>query len=313
MKFTVWFEPERVMQGSRLAKDHPEWLLGPKEEQHRFLDLGNPDALRWITDYIADFITEHHIDMYRQDFNVDPLGCWRYNEPADRQGITENKYVTGLLAFWDELQKRHPDMPFDNCAGGGTRNVLEMMRRGVPLSKSDHAGGATSTQCQTYGIVAWLPYFGAGCPMSKGLYVQRSNMAPWVGTAENVHKEGLDYADMRRFITEWRRVIPYYWGDYYPLTAYSLEETVWMAWQFDVPEKGEGLVQAFRREKSDEAAQVYKLRGLDPDVLYVVANLDSDSPTQISGRDLMEKGLTVEIKNKPGAALITYKQTGVKK
>jgi alpha-galactosidase len=138
-------------------------------------------------------------------------------------------------------------------------------------------------------------------------------MAPWVGTAENVHKEGLDYADMRRFITEWRRVIPYYWGDYYPLTAYSLEETVWMAWQFDVPEKGEGLVQAFRREKSDEAAQVYKLRGLDPDVLYVVANLDSDSPTQISGRDLMEKGLTVEIKNKPGAALITYKQTGVKK
>jgi len=36
-------------------------------------------------------------------------------------------------------------------------------------------------------------------------------------------------------------------GDYYPRTAYSTAGDAIMAWQFDVPERGTGIVQAFRR------------------------------------------------------------------
>jgi len=306
MKLTVWFEPERAVRGSWLYQNHPEWMLGP-EGRAKLIDLGNPEAFRWLVDMIDKLIVENGIDMYRQDYNFDPLGHWRYQEPQDRQGITEIRQVTGLLAFWDELKKRHPDMPFDNCASGGQRNVLEMMRRGVPLSKSDLAGGTISSQCQLHGLAPWLPYFGAGCPLTGSRYVQRSNLAPWIGTAEDTRKDTLDYADMRRFMVEWRRVIPYYWGDFYPLTPYSLEETVWMAWQFDSPEKGEGLVQAFRRDKSPEQARVFKLRGLDPKRNYSLRNFDADKTEKISGRQLMEEGLQVSIKDQPGAAVIVYK------
>lgn len=307
MKMTLWFEPERVVPGTRLYEEHPEWMLGPQGGV-KLVDLGNPEAFRGIVELVDKVLVDGGIDMYRQDYNFDPLGHWRFEEPEDRQGITENRQVVGLLAFWDELQRRHPGMPFDNCASGGRRNVLEMMRRGVPLSKSDECGGTIGSQCQLMGLAPWLPYFGAGCPLNAGRYVQRSNMAPWIGTAIDVRNGALDYAGMRRFVDEWRRVIPYYWGDFYPLTPYTLAEDAWVAWQFDLPEKGEGLVQAFRREKAETGSGTFPLRGLDPAARYAVEDLDGGEVQRIAGRALLEDGLKVEISDRPGAALIVYRR-----
>jgi len=61
-------------------------------------------------------IREQGIDYYRHDFNVEPLIFWRANDAPDRQGVTEIKYVTGFLAFYDELLRRNPAMLIDNCA-----------------------------------------------------------------------------------------------------------------------------------------------------------------------------------------------------
>jgi alpha-galactosidase len=46
-----------------------------------------------------------------------PLGP--ANGAQDRQGMTEMQHVTGLLAYWDELLRRHPETLYDNCASGG--------------------------------------------------------------------------------------------------------------------------------------------------------------------------------------------------
>jgi hypothetical protein len=71
------------------------------------------------------------------------------------QGMTENLYVQGHLAFWDELLRRHPHLRIDSCASGGRRNDLETMRRAVPLLRSDfqHAhmpGVVEGNQAHTY-------------------------------------------------------------------------------------------------------------------------------------------------------------------
>jgi hypothetical protein len=95
-------------------------------------------------------------------------------------------------------------------------------------------------------------------------------------------------------------------GDYYPLTPYSLTNTVWMAWQFDRPEQGDGVIQSFRRGKSDETTRTFHLRGLDPSAYYELRNFDLKGLTKASGRELMDTGLTVELDSKPGSALITY-------
>jgi alpha-galactosidase len=126
---------------------------------------------------------------------------------------------------------------------------------------------------------------------------------------------------LRTQVQQLKRVRPYYYGDYYPLfpcsansgctTAANHERSAafeWVAWQFNRPEEGDGMIQAFRREKSNDLTHVLRLRGLDAAATYEVTNLDAEVPNTASGRDLMEKGLHVEVAEKPGAAILIYKR-----
>ena len=223
----VWFEPERVQPGTWLYEEHPAWLLGP-DGGTKLLDLGNPEARQWLTDHIDKILTEEGIDLYRQDFNMDPLSYWRANDTEDRQGITEIKHVEGYLAFWDELRRRHPGMLIDSCASGGRRNDLETLRRAVPLLRSDYIFEALGEQCHAYGISFWMPFHGTGF-IDIDPYLVRSLMSPWLTLGCDVRRKELDYALLRDLVAEWREVSQCYLGDYYPITPYSLGKDIWMA------------------------------------------------------------------------------------
>ncbi len=191
VQLILWFEPERVTKGSWLAVNHPEWIFGGKDGG--LLDLGNPAAWNWLVDHIDQFITGEGVDIYRQDFNMDPLGHWRANDASDRQGITEIKHVRGYLAYWDELRRRHPGMLIDSCASGGRRDDLETMRRAVPFLRSDYCTDPDGMQCHTYGFNLWLPYY-RGAAGTTDAYDFRSNISPLMMAAWDMRNKGLDYA-----------------------------------------------------------------------------------------------------------------------
>lgn len=308
-KLIVWFEPERVMPGSWLALNHPEWLLGGK-----LLNLGNPAAWQWLVGHVDRLLTEQGIDLYRQDFNMSPLTYWRQNDAPDRQGVTENLHVQGYLAYWDELLRRHPGLLIDSCAGGGRRNDLETLRRAVPLLRSDYQAFdgnptyALGNQCHTYGLSAWIPYYGQGVYANPThfVYSVRSHLSPSFCIAVDVRKPGTDWDLYRRLVGEWRQVADCLLGDFYPLTPYSLGDDCWMAWQFDRPAQGDGVVQAFRRAASADESVRLKLHGLDATARYLVRNLDEAGPTELTGQELSETGLRVVLPDRPLAAVITY-------
>jgi alpha-galactosidase len=318
MKILVWFEPERVTADTWLAKNHPEWIFGGA--QGGLLNLGNDDARRWLTEHVDKLITEQGIDLYRQDLNMDPLGHWRGADAPDRQGITEIRYVTGFLAYWDELRRRHPNLLIDSCASGGRRNDLETMRRAVPLWRSDYAYEAVGHQCMTYGISLWLPYHGTGTVATRNApyygsgftpvepYAFWSNVSPSLGCGFDMRVKELDYAALRRLVGQWRQINANYYGDFWPLTPWTRDTSAWMAWQFDRPEAGEGMVQAFRRHDSFYQAARLKLRGLEPEARYRVANFDTAAEQVMSGRELLDKGLPVAISEQPGAANFSYRK-----
>jgi len=242
-----------------------------------------------------------------------PLDYWRKHDAPDRQGITEIKHVTGYLAYWDELRRRHPGLLIDTCASGGRRNDLETLRRSVPLHKSDmEYPNLTAKQTQLYGLAFWEPYFGAPVyPADRvDVYGFRSGMALMTGMGFDTRRKDkdLDYALMRKLVAEWREVAPNLYGDYYPLTAWSAEPDVWLAYQFDRPEEGQGVVQAFRRPQSVYEVARFKLRGLEPDARYSLRNFDLPGETEALGKELMEKGLAVTIAEQPGAVIIAYKK-----
>ena len=311
MQFLLWFEPERVGDPhSWLGTQHPEWLL-PGSSHGGILNLGNPAAFGWLVDHIDGMIQAQGLDWYREDMNgVGPHPAWRKNDASDRQGITENFYVQGHLAFWDELRHRNPGLRIDSCASGGRRNDLESMRRAVPLLRSDFQfpdmkGVVEGNQGHTYGLSFWLPFQGTGCYLYDS-YAARSFYLASFGmgglSQENVAAQKKAYAESST-------IAPLMLGDYYPLTSYSRQLDRWIAWQFNRPEQGDGVVQAFRRGECAESGVTLHLKGLDPSARYELTNFDREGMTIISGKELMGKGLALEIQDKPGAAVITYRRT----
>lgn len=314
VKLIVWFEPERAAPNTWLTLNRPQWIFGGAKGG--VVDLGNPEAWNWMVNRIDQLITEQGIDLYRQDFNIDPLASWRANDAADRQGLTENKHVCGYLALWDELRRRHPGMLIDTCAGGGRRIDLETLRRSVPLLRSDYQSFTgdpayiPGNQGQTYGISSWIPFYGTGVYYNPVRMEEnmRSSLCPSFSICADVRQGDIDWDLYRNLVGQWRQVAGCMLGDYYPLTPYSLGAGDWIAWQFDRPEQGDGMIQAFRREQCAGGSMRAKLWGLEPDAVYAVKNLDEQTAGEISGRELMDRGLSIVIKDQPGSALIYYQK-----
>jgi alpha-galactosidase len=325
LKTILWFEPERVMPETWLHKNHPEWLITApnpggqeyKPETH-LLNLGNPKALRWVIKTVGGLLKSERIDVYREDFNMDPLSFWRSADAPDRQGITEIRHVTAHLSFWDALRRQKPDLLIDVCSSGGRRNDLESLRRAVPLWRSDYIGflpghGETkytrlnANQCITHGISFWIPYYGTGLT-DVNHYQFSSCLCPSLMFDIDPRREDIDLELWRKLADLHKKAAGFFFGDYYPITDYSLSPSAWMAWQFDLPERGEGMVQVFRREKNPRETACFKLHALKPDSKYVVTDLSTGWSRRFSGRTLAEKGLSVRLPSRPSAAIFSYKR-----
>src|SRR5512136_3398137 len=115
-------------------------------------------------------IEEVGIDVYRQDFNMEPLRYWQEADEPERVGMHEIRHVEGLYALWDELRARHPGLAIDNCASGGRRIDLETVSRSYALWRSDFQDigvlnlpnplgtSAIASQVQTIGLGLYVPF-----------------------------------------------------------------------------------------------------------------------------------------------------------
>jgi len=330
MGFLLWFEPERVRMGTEIYGQYPEMLVSNGDNsklmkmgenlltnpRDGLLNLADDKVCDWLIERIDGLIKSEGVDFYRSDFNTDPLGWWRGADAPDRQGICENLYVRNYLRYWDELLRRNPGLRIDSCASGGRRNDLETLRRSIPLLRSDYQGSdrdvhrAGGNQMHTYGLSFWLPFYGTGVGYSQfehSTYGVRSYFCPsLVIGSHDFGNPDFDWDTYKSLLDDWRHVAPRMLGDYYPLTPYNQIINQWVAWQFNRPEHGDGVVQAFRRPKCPHAEITVHLQGLDPEAGYIVTDLDSDTPRQMTGRDLMVDGITIDRKTQPGSAIVLY-------
>ena len=325
MKFLLWFVPESVFPGVGIAAEHPEWLGEPfscKEYGNQVfygLDHGDPEINRFMIDHFSKIIADYGIDVFRQD----GTSIWPKDSGPDRVGINQIRFTEGFYAFWDGLLKNHPDLLIDNCACGGRKLDLETIRRSVVLWRSDcQASGGfdpISNQAFNQGLFPWIPLCAGVVPMggSVNAYKFRSAYCPamvlhWpmtkVTDLDRQRWSGMDVVLLRRLLKEYVAVRPYLFGDYYPLMPYSLDQTAWTAWQFDRPDLGGGMVQAFRRAECAFEERSVTLQGLDPDAVYTLTNLDVAGTTAVTGRALMDSGLSITIEGQPGSAVITYQK-----
>lgn len=318
LKFLLWFEPERVMPDTWLMKNHPDWLIAPPSnlpfqltyqffDGFHLLDLGRESVRDWLTQKTIAQISQMGVDVYRQDFNMYPLYYWRAQDAADRQGVREMQYVDGLYQYWDALLAAYPNLLIDNCASGGRRIDFETLRRSVPLFRSDMAyRSPLASQCHQYALSYWIPYHGLGT-VTTDPYAFRSGLGAVFTTAFDLKESEAEWKTLDRMIGQYKRFRSAYLGDYFPLTPYTLDPSGVLAFQFNRPDLGSGLVQAFRREQASRDSLTVRLRALDPEATYLVTNLDRPRQTdEAKGADLMNAGLVAPLPRQPSAAVILY-------
>jgi len=131
MLWGLWMEAERLGDDSRIVKEHPEWLAVAYDGQTRFagqIDLTIPAAAQWMEAQICRVIEENQLDFFRLDYNTNPGAGLR----TVRDGFVENgywRYYETLYAIFDRVRARFPNVILENCASGGGRTDLGMVRR----------------------------------------------------------------------------------------------------------------------------------------------------------------------------------------
>ncbi len=126
MRFALWVDIERLGRLSPVYLDHPEWraenIFG--EKSHNLLDLSKPDAALWAEEELARIIEEYNVELLRVDHNI---SYREYFTVRDGECLSI-KHFNAIHRIYDNLHKRFPKVIFENCAGGGGRTDLAMMK-----------------------------------------------------------------------------------------------------------------------------------------------------------------------------------------
>lgn len=147
MEFGLWVEPEMVSPDSRLAREHPEWMLADaaSDRQHpptwRFqhtLDLTVDEARVHLLESLSALLTEYPIAFLKWDHN------------RDQHAGTAAAHTRAVYALIDDLRTRFPHVAIESCASGGARVDLGMAARVHRFWTSDTNDALDRQRIQRY-------------------------------------------------------------------------------------------------------------------------------------------------------------------
>jgi alpha-galactosidase len=310
MVYGLWYEFERVVAGTPLAKERPQWLLKsiPGPQDTYLLNLGLPDVRQHLFGIVSRFMELPGFRFYRSDFNMDPLPYWRCADLPDRQGITEMKYVEGLYDFWDRLAKTWPDAFREECASGGRRIDLETVMRMHFHQESDYWFDNEVDLAVAWSLSRYLPNSTFTTPLARlddrsfHSAMATSLIPGWIADGK-----GFDAVRARQLTDTYRRLRHLLVGGYYPLTPYSRDGKHWMALQFHRRDLGEGLALIVPPRDSADRSFLLKLHELAPGATYEVHAEIKGQRVHKTGAALA-KGLMVALPRGDGGERIVYRE-----
>jgi alpha-galactosidase len=121
MEFGLWVEPEMVSPRSRLATEHPDWVLAAPDHwpllarDQLVLDAAHPDAFAYLLDRLDALVTEYQLAYLKWDHNRDLLEAVH----DGRVGVHVQTAATYRLMA--QLRGRHPGLEIESCSSGGAR------------------------------------------------------------------------------------------------------------------------------------------------------------------------------------------------
>lgn len=137
MEFGLWLEPEMVNLDSRLAREHPDWLLQPVENQVRtwrnqfVLDVSRPEVFDHLLAAISALVAEYRLDYIKWDQNRDLI------EAVSAGRANVHRHTEAVYRLLAALKARHPGLEIESCASGGARVDLGILEHTDRVWASD--------------------------------------------------------------------------------------------------------------------------------------------------------------------------------
>ena len=237
MNFGIWVEPEMVSVDSDFYRAHPDWVLEHTGTPHaegrnqRMLDLANPEVVSCLTQILCSLLSSARIEYVKWDCNRFFSDVFSPSLPAERQGETAHRYMTGLYRLLKNVTEAFPEILFEGCAAGGGRFDPGMLCYFPQIWASDNTDPICRAQIQE-GYSCGYPMSCIGAHVSASPNHQTLRRSP-PETRFGVAAFGVlgyecnlcdlsrnELAVVREQVTlykKWRRVLQY--GDFYRLSG----------------------------------------------------------------------------------------------
>ncbi|MBT0768496.1 alpha-galactosidase [Kineosporia sp. J2-2] len=140
LEFGLWFEPEMISLDSRVAREHPEWILAPAQgegssmRQQYVLDLTDPAAFSYLLEAISGLVQRYRVAYVKWDHNRE------LHEAVSRSHgdtVAVSAQTRATYRLMDELRERCPGLEIESCSAGGSRVDLGILARTDRVWASD--------------------------------------------------------------------------------------------------------------------------------------------------------------------------------
>lgn len=320
-----------------VADTPPDWK--PEEFKGQTIDLGVPEAQAWAQNEVDRIVREYHLDMLEHDGYLVAQGCNRSNHPhappdpshtriakaassfwVDSSNSTDVSYhaVRAYYSIYSNLRKNHPGLMLEICNDGGRMVDFGSAAHGDYFSITD-TYDPLSNRRAFYDASHLLPPAMLEDYVEKWpaprienfRYMLRSGMMGWLTimldtTAWSAEQHKVAKAEFELYKLKLRPFIRN--AELYHISPRP-DGVHWDAVEYFDPARKAGVVFAFRGSMENLNEQTFVLKGLLPEKDYQLHFEDQSSPDRkMTGRDLLEKGLTVSLPVPNSSELVFMKE-----
>jgi alpha-galactosidase len=326
MRFGLWMEPERAGKKSVVREQHPQWIQKDyygKPNRGGQLDLGIPECAAWVEDQIASVIVNNQLEFFRLDWNTLALQTIGARET---EGWLENsrvRYYEAVYGIFQRLRTRFPNVIFENCASGGARTDIGMVRYfdntwvsdwGVHPNAFRVVNGMTMALPPEYmvGFIGGMLSYSAADTRfhMRNLLFTTFVLGFTTPPAVEVNEKQIEI--IKHYVKIYKEFVRPFNGDsriYHHTPELPRKDPGYGVLELDSADGTRGMLGIFRLSTSQEGELVIKLRGIDMSKNFRVTFDNSGTVCVVSGYELAQKGVYANLEGALTSELVLYEAT----
>ncbi len=310
----LFLDLEVISEGTKIWNEKPHLLFpdAPKGAsdwkfvviRYRLMNYALREACDYVFELVSGVIERLKLRYIHWECDQGPLPTWQAVDPT---GKIQFAYYEGLYSVWERLLERHPDVFIQNNSVGAHRLDLGVVRRSHGCWANEFSGDPHRCRRMQLSGNTFLPASHLGTilapkPLKGHIGMDEeisdlsciSRMAGMLFISARMDEiEAVPLANLKHWIGVYKRFRHLLMKDYHHLTPQPQDEADWDAGQFRDGTK-EGIVLVFRYYGTTDRLEI-RMRSLDSGSTYRVTNEKSGEADEYSGKDLMAKGLPVEL------------------